>query len=45
MSTVDRLFIPKPLATSQQLKADFTKLAHASIMKLNNDAMDKVGVS
>ena len=38
------LFSPQPLASYKRLKSNFTKLAHASIMKLNSDSMDKVHV-
>ena len=37
------ILAPKPLALSDKLKDNFNQLAHSSIMKLNHDAMDKVG--
>ena len=42
---VKELFRPQKVFTKKALRTVFVRLAHASIMKLNSNAMDKVSLT
>lgn len=42
---VNEIFRPQKVLTKKSLRTVFERLAHASIMKLNTSAMDKVSLS
>lgn len=43
-TTIDQAFIPQDLMPMHSLKRLFEKLAHTSIMKLNEQSMNKVWI-